>query len=183
MTEVARGAATISALASLAGTRVAETTDLNSFQSLVREAADQGRWDVVVVIGHSNAQGLKIASDRFLTWDEVGAELKPRRLVLVACKGGRASGANALFRRLRDLRRIYACSVSCSKDLGMVMLGLVPVIVEKKAPRAELLRYARALTALSVGGQLRHWARVRDKDNPHGQLFDILADLIDPRVR
>lgn len=186
MTAVARGPATISSLFSSARCKIAETTNLDSFQRLVRDAADQGRWDVVVIIGHSNAHGLKIASDRFSTWEEVGAELKPlkpRRLVLIACKGGRASGANALFRKLRDLRRIYACPVNCSKDLGKVMLGLVPVAVENKAPRRRLIRYAQGLTALSVGGQLRHWARNEDKDNPHGQLFDILADLIDPQVR
>lgn len=186
LSEVARSVATLATLISLARSQVAKTSTFVSFQNLVRDAATRGNWDVVVIIGHSNAEGLRVASDRFLGWDDVGRELrplKPRRVVLIACKGGRASGANALFRRLRALRRIYACPANCTKDLGKLMLGLVPAAVEKKAPRPESILYAQGLAALSVGGQLRHWMRDHDKDNPNGQLLDLVADLIDPHVR
>lgn len=186
LSEIAGFVSQLSGLISATRARVGRTTTFVTFRSLVEEVAAQGRWDVVVLIGHSNSEGFRVASDRFLSWEQVAVELRPlrpRRMILIACKGGRSPGASHLFGKLRDLRRIFACPVNCTRDLGAVLLGAVPWVVEKKAPSARTIRNAQVLAALGVGGQVRHWQRDRDKNNPDGQLLDFLADAIDPIVR
>lgn len=186
LSAIAGFTAQVAGLISEACAHVATTTTFESFRNLVEHVGAQGRWDVVVLIGHSNSDGFKIASDKFLVWEDVASELRvlgPRRIILIACRGGRSPGANQLFRRLSSLRRIYACPVNCTKELGAVLLGLVPWVVETKAPRPDAIRNFQLLAALGVGGQVRHWQRDLDRDNPDGQLLDFLADAIDPIVR
>lgn len=47
-----------------------------------------------VVVAHSNREVIRIASNLAVTWNRLGAflePLKPRRLALIACTGGRSN--------------------------------------------------------------------------------------------
>ena len=69
-----------------------EAIDGTDLQNLLRQLwnlAENGReFDVVVVVGHSNADGIRISADMFADWEAFAGYLRPfapRRLLLVAC--------------------------------------------------------------------------------------------------
>jgi hypothetical protein len=143
-------------------------------------------FDVVVVIGHSNFMGMRVAPDRFAEWDEFAKWVKPlhpRRLMLVACQAGRWPAADLLFRKLPKLRRIYASPVNASVHVGQLMLAMLPALVHVKAPRNDVVRAAQAALAAITGVQVRQWVRGQDKDNPEGLFLDFAAQVLDPWVR
>lgn len=145
------------------------------------------KFDVVVVIAHSNADGIKIAADRdaFVDWEVFATYLKPfqpRRLVLVACQAGRWLAANLIFNKLPLLRRIYASPVNASRDLGALMLALVPHVVGVKVPKKKHVQVAQVAAVALTGRQLRTWNRT-DKDEPEGMLLDLAAQFLDQHAR
>lgn len=180
-------AAAISSLGSGAEVAVQETTDERNLLEKLSGLAEQGRrFDVVVCIGHSNENGIKIASDRFVSWDVFAGYLKPfepRRLLLVACRAGRWPAAQVLFQKLPKLRRIFASPVNASKALGNLMLWAVPYLLEVKSPRDKVVQYGQVAAAVLTGGQIRQWRRTRDKDNPEGVLLDVAAQIFEPHIR
>ena len=143
---------------------------------------------MVVVVGHSHAGGIRMASDHdyVTTWPAFANYLKPfgpRRLLLVACKAGRWDAGEALFSALPKLRRIYACPVNASKDFGALMLFAVPYVVAERHPKGKVVGWAQAAAVLLTGRQLREWRRTTDSGNPDSAVFDYFADVLDPLAR
>lgn len=166
---------------------VKDAMDHQSLLGVLAElAARKLRFDAVVVIGHANNEGIRAASDAFLTW-EVFAEylrpFEPRRVLLVACQAGRTTAMEALFARLPALRRIYACPVNARKNLAQVLVGCAPLLLAVKAPRPEQMAIAQAMLWAFTGGQLREWVRTKDRGQPVSVLWDAAAQLADPAVR
>lgn len=181
-------AALFSAFAFGADVAVGEGT---SHAELLQVLGDlsQGRrtFDVIVVVAHSNAGGIKIAAEpeAFVDWEVFGTYLKPlqpRRLVFVACQVGRWPAANQLFSKLPLLRQIYASPVNASRDLGELMLALVPHLVSVKAPKKKHVQLAQAAAVALTGRQLRRWMR-SEKDDPEGLLLDLASVLLDRSAR
>jgi hypothetical protein len=149
-------------------------------------ASKKMTFDVVVVVAHSNAAGIKIASDRFAAWPEFAAyfrPFRPRRLLLVACRAGRWDAGETLFTTNSHLRRIFACPVNASKDFGAMMLFAVPYVVAERSPRGKHVLWSQIAAITITGRQLREWRRTTDKGNPDGSVFDMLADFADPLAR
>lgn len=179
-------AASLSALALGADVAVRDTRSVSELRRTVDAFVASGkRVDVLVVIGHSNAAGIRIADDHLASWKEFAAyikPLKPRRLLLVACRAGRWDAGEKLFSALRDLRRIFACPVNASKDFGKLMLFAVPYVVANRRPRDKDVRMSQLASVAMTGRQLREWRRT-DRANPDSALFDVLADVVDPLAR
>ncbi len=98
-----------------------------------------GTFDVIVTVGHSDAAGIQIASDRIVSWTEFAAwiqPLRPRRLLLAACRAGRWDAGEALFKANNRLRRVYACPVNATKDFAAMMLFAVLAIWSPSDARA-----------------------------------------------
>jgi len=155
-------------------------------ETLAAHVLAKRTFDVVVVVAHSNAQGVRAASDLFVTWDAFAGYLKPlrpRRLLLVACQAGRWDAGDALFARLSQLRRIFACPVNASKDFGALMLFAVPYVVAERRPKDMHVRWSQIATIAITGRQLREWRRTTDKGNADSAVFDLIADLADPVAR
>lgn len=150
-------------LASGATVVTKETTPLQHLLGELGELArERSRFDVVVVVGHSNHTGIRLASDEFAEWDEFAGHMKlfePRRLMLVACQASRWPAAAVLFKRLSKRRRIFASPVNTSKDLATLMIAIVPYLVEVKAPNSDLILKAQAWAIALTGRQVRHWMR------------------------
>lgn len=144
------------------------------------------RFDVVVAIGHSNPDGIRIDPPTFVSWADFARRIKPikpRRLLLVACKGGLAASGDAFFAEMRDLRRIYACPVNASKDFGQLMLAAVPFVVAERAPSGEHVTWAQLGAIALTGRQLREWRRTTDMGNPLNVVHDVVAQGLDPIAR
>lgn len=164
----------------------ADATDRDDLHRTLAELVRQKRtFDVVVAIGHSNSQGIRMAADYFVGWPVFGEYLKPlepRRLVVIACQAGQWPSARDLFPRLKKLRRLYASPVNATKDLAQFMLALAPVLLEVKAPRAKQVTRAQVAAIVLTGGQIREWTRA-DIDSADGLLLDLAARAFDPVLR
>lgn len=165
--EIAAVTAAVSGLA-LGGNAVVEdvTTKSDLMSKLARFAENRVTFDVVVAVGHSNADGIRVASDLFLQWGPFAQLLKPfkpRRLLLVACQTGRANAGEALFCSLPQLRRIYACPVNASKDFGTAMMVAIPYVVSERRPKDRHVAWSQAASIALTGRQLREWRRTTDK--------------------
>ncbi len=182
--EVAHFSATLSSVLFGASVVTEDTTSTEHLhQTLAALVTSKSTFDVVVVVAHSNAHGIQIANDRFVSWIAFTGYLKPfkpRRLLLVACKGGRWDAGEALFRSMPQLRRIYACPVNASKDFGALMLFAVPYVVSERRPKDKHVVWTQVASVAVTGRQLREWRRATDKGNPDSSVFDLAADLIDP---
>lgn len=177
-------AALFSAFAFGANVAVEDGTDLAGLLRALGGLVEAKRtFDVIVVIAHSNARGIKLAAgpDTFVDWDVFANYLKPlqpRRLLFVACQAGRWPAANQLFNKLPLLRRIYASPVNASKSFGHLMLWLVPHVVGVKAPKKNHVQLAQLAAVALTGRQLRMWMR-SEKDNAEGLLLDIASLVLD----
>lgn len=185
--DVAQYSAAISSVALGAEVVLGETTTLDELHRTLAELnLARKTFDVIVVVAHSNADGVRIACDKFVDWTAFAAYLKlfgPRRLLLVACKAGRSDAGEALFSGLRNLRRIFACPVNASKDFGAMMLFAVPYVVAKRTPKDKHVLWSQIAAVAATGRQLREWRRTTDAGNPESSVFDYLADLADPFAR
>lgn len=129
---------------------------------------------------------MRTASDRFMPWEQFAGYLKPfkpRRLLLVACKGGRWDAGETLFGAMPRLRRIFACPVNASKDFGALMLFAVPYVVAERRPKDKHIIWTQLASIAVTGRQLREWRRTTDKGNQDSSVFDLMADLADPVAR
>lgn len=93
---------------------------------------DAGGFGAVVIVGHSNVDGLRMASDLFADWRAVGRWLepfRPRRLILVACEAGRWLPSKALFDTLPSLQQIYGAPVPASERESRYVVPLVPYLL------------------------------------------------------
>ncbi len=162
------------------------TTKVHLNQILAKLALAEKTFDVVVVVAHSNANVIRVASDLVMGWPAFAGFLKPfkpRRLLLVACKGGRWDAGESLFQSMPLLRRIFACPVNASKDFGALMLFAVPYVVAERRPKDKHVWWSQLAAIATTGRQLREWRRSTDEGNPDSALFDVLADLADPIAR
>lgn len=151
----------------------------------LRELAEAGaRFDVVLVIGHSNADGIRLASDRFASWGEFAAYVvpfEPRQLILVACQAGRWSAGRALFSALPLLTHLYACPVNASKDLAAYLVTVALMALDGPLP-GKVVLFLQGLAGLTAGGQFRRWTRA-DMNDPDGQLLDVVSVLANSTIR
>ena len=170
-----------------------EAIDVPDEQTLLQAFAGlaEGRrtFDVILAIGHSNTDGIRLAGGPggFVSWEVFAKYLRPfepRRLVLVACEAGRWTAASILFRKLPKLRRIFASPVNTAKDLAQFMIAVVPYIVGVKAPKTNTTMWGKAAALALTGGQVREWKRDTDKDDRSaGILLDLAAHVLDPYAR
>lgn len=176
-------------LSTLLGSHVVikDATTTSHLNAVLADLMSAGlTFDVVVVIAHSNATQIRAASDLLLPWEGFAGFLKPfkpRRLMLVACKGGRSDAGEALFNAMPHLRRIFACPVNASKDFGAFMLFAVPYVVATRRPRNKHVLGAQVAAVVATGRQVREWLRTTDKGNPDAAVFDLIADIADPIAR
>ena len=165
---------------------LAEATDRDQLHCMLAELVEQKRtYDVVVAIGHSNSEGIRIAADYFVHWQAFGEYVKPlqpRQLVLIACQAGQWPLARDIFPTLKKLRCLYASPVNATKDLAQFMLALAPILLEVRMPRAKHVTWAQAAAIALTGGQIREWTRA-DMDSTDGLLLDLAARMFDPVFR
>ncbi len=185
--DVAEFSGALSALALGAPVVIESTTSTGHLHERLAEHVSAKRtFDVVVVVAHSNAQGIRAASNLFVTWAAFAGYLKPfkpRRVLLVACRAGRWDAGEALFAPMPQLRRIFACPVNASKDFGSLMLFAVPYVVAERRPKDRHVAWSQIASIAITGRQLREWRRTTDKGNADGAVFDLIADLADPVAR
>lgn len=176
----------ISELTLSSRTEIRDISSLDELRSLPIQLNIQRKgFDVIVVVAHSNASGIRVAENCFLSWSDFGSQLKPLRpktLLLAACQAGRWDAGKALFDASRSLQRVFASPVNASKEFVSLMLCAVPYVVGKIISDDHVV-WAQAASVLLTGRQLREWKRIDTKDDLTNSIYDLMAVAADPVAR
>lgn len=166
-------------------TVIEATSVQNLAEHLASAAVHKQAHDVLVTIGHGNETGVQLAEDLFVNWQAFAAwvrPLRPRKLVMINCYGGRWLAARTLFLELKDLRRIFASPVGTTLNQARSMVLIAMFLCFNKRPNDRHLSAIHAASLVCQGGQLRQWLR-KDMDDPEGLLLDQLSSFVDPLLR
>ena len=121
-----------------------------------------GRFRAVLVVGHSNPEGIRVAHDEFLEWRVFGhwlAPFAPELIFLAACEAGKSTAVRDLFEPLKaTLCDVYACPVKLyplqAASFAVLIASLLWTgdIDENDSTVAQLLNY------VTTGGQIYRWS-------------------------
>ncbi len=142
------------------------------------------RYRSIVIIGHSNREGLQIAADTFAEWGAVAnwfGPFDPHRIILIACEAGRWLPCAALFKGIPHLKEIYGSPVPAHKNQALFVLGLVLHALEAETMDKGLIQLMQAGNFLMTKGLMfrntrRDYGRGGDAE---GALWSAAEPLID----
>lgn len=144
-----------------------------------------GRFRAVLIVGHSNAEGIRIASDECIEWRVLGTWLGPFRpeiIFLAACEAGKSVAVRDLFEPLNDtLREIYASPVKLYGPQAASFAVLIARLLWTGAIDENESTVTRLLNYVTTGGQIYRWRRA--ETGPGQELppewWDNLAKTLD----
>jgi hypothetical protein len=113
------------------------------------------RFHAVVVVGHSNASGIRAASDLFLPWSDFArrlAKLRPEKMLLIACQAGDLGVTQELFSALKTLRRAYACPLNLPRSQAGIVVQAAPLVLSAVDLAADLRLLLQGLLLLAKNG-------------------------------
>jgi hypothetical protein len=134
---------------------VSADTQADLLKQLGAIAETGQRYRSIVIIGHSNRNGLQIASNTFAEWSAVAKwfdPFDPRRIILIACEAGRWLPCAALFNGIPNLKEIYGSPVPAHKDQALIVLGLVLHTLEAEQLDKGLIQLMQAGNLLITKG-------------------------------
>lgn len=109
-----------------------ELIETNSEKQLLgifeKLASTNKKFDNIIIIGHSNENGLNITSDRFINWDGAAEWFKllnPKRIFLMACRASRLLPRSAIFDGVPTLEEIYGSPVPIGKPQIPFIVGII----------------------------------------------------------
>ncbi len=145
---------------------------------------EHGRSKAILIVGHSNDEGLQLASDLFCDWRMVGKWLRPfepQFVVLAACEAGKSKAIRQLFEPLKTLRDIYASPVKLYAPQAAALAVLIGMRLWYEELGDTHSRALRIVNYVGTGGQLYHWKR---KETGAGQeippeFWDSLSGVFD----
>lgn len=120
-----------------------------------------GRFRAVLVVGHSNPERIRVASDGSCEWRVLGnwlAPFAPELIFLAACEAGQSTAVRDLFGSLHGtLREIYACPVK----LYPIQTTSFAVLIARLLWAGDIDENESAVTRLlnyvTSGGQIYRW--------------------------
>jgi hypothetical protein len=166
-----------------------EGTNLMDLLSKLGECADTRRgafpeepgFDFIVLIGHSDREGIRLASDKWARWEELGAwlePLKPNRIALVACQAGRERPVCNVFDQVPSLREIYSTPGSASAQQVQIVSALTLILVKSWQSQRDLKDLAFIFSAAVLKEPVFCWKR--NKQSVDALRFvNELAEVID----
>lgn len=142
--------------------KVKTSTEQNLKLHFAHLAGQNCRFGTIVVIGHSNASGLSLTSDRFVLWMDFPkwVELfEPKQMVLVACQSGQKPSACDLFAGIPTLKELYASPINTTKPQSEIIKVLVPYLLHTRSANSELIRLGQLINFWLTGGIIYRWLR------------------------
>lgn len=158
-----------------------------ALDQLAQIASIRKTFDIVVIIGHGNAQGLQFTNDLFASYPVISEWVgffKPKTLFLVTCKGGHSVPTEILFRCSKTLQSIYASPVNTTKSAMAIISMIIPALSMAGEIPKNVLRAIQALNFLVTDGILLHHTRTNFMRNiPLENLLDQVFPLAIPAKR
>lgn len=145
------------------------------------------RFRSILIVGHSNAQGLQLTTDRFFEWGAIGqwlAKFEPKFLFIAACEAGRSQAVRALFAPIPSLREVYASPIKLFADQSAPIAVLVISVLLCRKIDNDVLRSLQVANYVITGGQLYRWKRAETGEGEEltGGLWDLAASIWNRRV-
>lgn len=119
---------------------------------------------VVLLVGHSNCDVLKLTAESAVSWASVAEWLRPfdpRHVVVFGCEGGRTLPGAALVKQLPRLEAIHGSPLKHTNAEMRVLAVQVLLLVTKTKLPAEADLLLRGANALLTGGLL--FTRTREE--------------------
>lgn len=151
----------------------------------VRQAHD--RFRAILVVGHSNEQGLQLTSDEFYSWQAVGEWVKPFHpeiLLLAACRAGRSKGIVHLFEQIGTLRETYASPVMLFRDQTHPFVLLLGAVVKNRKIEQGFVRTIQTAGYLLTDAVIYRFKRNESRNGKELERFgwDLLGQILQRRV-
>src|SRR5580658_5189832 len=126
-----------------------QTSSTSELLKILAEISEKdSRFRSVLVIGDSNAHGLKLTSDPLCPWDVAGewiARFKPEFLLLTACEAGQSLPAGKLFGTVKSLKAVYASPNKLYREQSYILLLILHQLLERRSVDKELFAVAQAI--------------------------------------
>ena len=138
------------------------TTDSDLVARLRSVAEDRKRFDLIVVVAHSNESIICHASDGRRQWPEFAKYLEPfapRQLALIACAAGGPVIAKQLFSTLPRLDRIYASPECVNINLANLILLVAGYSLLGRNSTGGLIPWVKLASLFGTGRRLKVWRR------------------------
>lgn len=154
---------------------------VTSRQGLLQQFAecrqDHHTFKLIIVVGHSNATGIRLAASEGLSWKAFAnwvSIFEPKKIVLLACEAGQRLPAEKLFDGLPALKEIYASPIRLRTDQARIIAYLSLSLLRKLD--ADLIMTAKAMLFVLTGAIIYQWRR--DWYEERGEAEAIAWDLI-----
>jgi hypothetical protein len=132
-------------------------------EEFARVIEQHGRFRAVLIVGHSNAEGIRIAGDEFFGWRVLGNWLEPfgpEIIFLAACEAGTSVAVRDLFEPLDGtLREVYASPVKLYGPQAASFAVLIARLLWKGEIDENESIVTRLLNYVTTGGQIYCWRR------------------------
>lgn len=133
-----------------------------------------GTARAVLLIGHSNATGIRLASDRGVTWAVAARFIEPFRpshVALLACLAGGREAASALASELPTVREIAASPATATTPAVVYLAGWLLMKACRTAIPTDLKITAQAALAFLGRNVVFHWTRRELKETTFENLL------------
>lgn len=120
------------------------------------------RYDVILVVGHSNRDVLALAPDATPTWKAAANWLgpfAPRVILIAGCEAGRRGAAQALFEGIASLREVYGSPMAAIAAQFQIYRYLLGYLLAGGKLDANDRLVGQAINAALTGGLIFHYTR------------------------
>lgn len=125
-------------------------------------AEHENRFGMIAVVGHGNADGIRLTSDRGVSWSAFANWVKifePKRMILIACQSGQETSARQMFAGIHTLNEVYASPVNISMPQSQIINVLIPYLLRTKTADADLIQIGQFFNFFVTRGIIFRWSR------------------------
>jgi hypothetical protein len=162
---------------------VQTSTAANLKDDLDAAFTKHGRFRSLLIVGHSDENGLVMVSNAVVPWADVGKLIRrfqPERLFLCACRAGHSKAVRSVFENAKSLREIYGSPVDLLKIHTAPMGVLIGIELHGGKVNQEESAGIRIASFIHWGVQTYCWRR--DEMGPGNELevksWDAVAKLL-----
>ena len=124
----------------------------------------------IILIGHGNESGIKLTSDVFMGWQELGIILEPfapENLIFLACRAGDIKACEILFDNIPSLNHIFASPVNIPKSQQLIVVQKVVHTLSSQKENQTLVKVMQTVSALVT----KEWMFSRTREeHKYGEL-------------
>lgn len=111
-------------------------------------------YSVIVVIGHSDSNGIRLGENARYTWETFSNWLepfRPQKLFLMSCQGGKTEVGRMLFKNLDSLKEVYGSPVLLTKPEAMTVAVVALADLLDTDTAIKVFPYAQVISILNKG--------------------------------